>query len=100
MKLRILSSDYNDLADGQDFYDREIEGLGEYFLDSLFSDVDSLVLYGGIHRKVFGFHRALSKRFPYAIYYQIETGNSLVIYRILDCRQNPKAIQKALKSTH
>jgi hypothetical protein len=28
-----------------------------------------LRLYAGIHRTIFGSHRLLSKRFPYAIYY-------------------------------
>ena len=57
MKLRLLTSAFNDLADGRDFYERQGEGLGGYFLNSLFSDIDSLMLYAGIHRKVFGFHR-------------------------------------------
>ena len=98
MKLRLLASAFNDLADGRDFYERQGEDLGGYFLDSLFSDIDSLVLYAGIHRQVFGFHRLLSKRFPYAIYYQIETGNEVVVYRVLDCRQNPRKTRTALKS--
>ena len=97
MKIRLLTSAFNDLAEGRDFYERQGEDLGDYFLDSLFSDIDSLVLYAGIHRKVFGFHRLLSKRFPYAIYYQIETGNVVVVYRVLDCRQNPGKIRNALK---
>jgi plasmid stabilization system protein ParE len=98
MNLRILASALGDLANGRDFYERQGDGLGEYFLDSLFSDIDSLVLYGGIHRKVFGFHRLLSRRFPYAIYYQIEAGSGLVVYRVLDCRQNPRKTRMALKS--
>jgi len=98
MKIRLLASAFNDLADGRDFYERQGKGLGGYFLDSLFSDMDSLALYAGIHRKVFGFHRLLSKRFPYAIYYQIETGNTVVVYRVLDCRQNPRKTRAALKS--
>lgn len=100
MKIRILSSAYNDLADGRDFYERQGEGLGGYFLDSLFSDIDSLVLYAGIHRKSFGFHRLLSKRFPYAVYYQLETGDTTVVYRVLDCRQNPGKTRAALKPGH
>ncbi|HSY19049.1 MAG TPA: type II toxin-antitoxin system RelE/ParE family toxin [Candidatus Acidoferrales bacterium] len=98
MKLRLLTSAFNDLADGRDFYERQGEGLGGYFLNSLFSDIDSLVLYAGIHRKVFGFHRLLSKRFPYAVYYQVETGSVVVVYRVLDCRQNPQRTRAALKS--
>jgi len=98
MNLHILASAINDLADGRDFYERQGEGLGGYFLNSLFSDIDSLMLYAGIHRMVFGFHRLLSRRFPYAVYYRIETGNAVVVYRVLDCRQNPRKIRTALKS--
>jgi hypothetical protein len=72
MNLHVLASALNDLADGRDFYERQGEGLGGYFIDSLFSDVDSLALYAGSHRKVFGFYRLLSKRFPYAIYYHFD----------------------------
>ncbi|MGH7952251.1 MAG: type II toxin-antitoxin system RelE/ParE family toxin, partial [Limisphaerales bacterium] len=83
MNLHILASACNDLADGRDFYERQGVGLGEYFLDSLFSDVDSLMLYAGIHRKVFSFYRSLSKRFPYGIYYQFD-GQNVIVYRVLD----------------
>lgn len=99
MKIRLLSSAFSDLARGRDFYEQQGEGLGSYFLDSLFSDIDSLMLYAGIHRKVFGFHRLLSKRFPYAIYYQMETGNEMIVYRVLDCRQDPQKTQTALRKT-
>ena len=97
MSLRILASAFNDLADGRDFYERQGAGVGEYFLDSLFSDIDSLALYAGIHRKVFGFHRLLSKRFPYAVYYHFD-GRNTIVYRVLDLRQDPRKIRAALKS--
>ena len=61
MNLHILESARNDLADGRDFYERQGPGMGGYFLDSLFSDIDSLALYAGIHLNVFGFHRLLAK---------------------------------------
>ena len=89
MKVRIITSACRDLAAGQRFYERQGDGVGEYFLDSVFSDIDSLALYAGIHREVFGFHRLLTKRFPYAIYYLVEDGNTVVVYRVLDCRQDP-----------
>ncbi len=98
MKIRLLTSAFNDLADGWDFYERQGEGIGEYYLNSLFSDIDSLALYAGVHRQIFGFHRLLSKRFPYAIYYQIETGNTVVVYRVLDCRQHPRKTRASLKA--
>jgi plasmid stabilization system protein ParE len=98
MRIRLLTSAFKDLAGGRNFYERQGDGLGEFFLNSLFSDIDSLILYGGIHRKVFGFHRLLSKRFPYAIYYQLESKDTVVVYRVLDCRQHPRGTRTALKS--
>ena len=97
MNLRILESAFHDLAEGREFYERQGAGLGSYFLDSLFSDIDSLTLYAGIHRMVFGFHRMLSRRFPYAIYYQLENKQA-VVYRVLDLRQHPRKIRAVLKS--
>ena len=38
----------------------------------------------------------LSKRFPYAIYYKVEE-DEVIVYAILDCRQDPKKIEKKLK---
>jgi hypothetical protein len=98
MNLRILASAFNDLADGRDFYERQGLGLGGYFLNLLFSDIDSLALYAGIHRKVFGFHRLLSKRFPYGIYYQ-SNNEGVIVYRVLDLRQDPRKIHAILKSS-
>ena len=97
MRIKILSSALDDLVEGRLFYEKQGEEVGDYFLDSLFSDIDSLALYGGIHRKVFGYHRLLSKRFPYAVYYKLEAGQLVVIWRVLDCRREPGKIRDALK---
>gem|GEM_PF-1350314 len=67
VRIRILESAIGDLEAGRDFYDWQEDGVGDCFQDCLLSDIDFLVLYGGIHRQVFGFHRLLSRRFPYAI---------------------------------
>jgi len=96
MKIKVLSSAIEDLYEGRLFYEKQGTGLGEYFFDSLFSDIDSLVLYGGIHAKFHGFHRMLSKRFPYAIYYKLEGEKLVVVYRVLDLRRDPKKIRLTL----
>jgi plasmid stabilization system protein ParE len=97
VKVRLLSSAIEDLYKGRVFYDKQGEGLGEYFFDSLFSDIDSLTLYAGIHPTVFGYHRLLSKRFPYAIYYRIEEESVAVVWRVLDLRRNPRKIRRSLR---
>ena len=96
MKIRILSSAVEDLYHGRLFYEKQSENLGDYFFDSLFSDIDSLILYHGIHPIHYGFYRMLSKRFPYAVYYKINN-DTVLIYRVLDMRQNPGKIEKNLK---
>ena len=96
MRIKILSSAINDLHAGRLFYEKQGEELGEYFFDSLFSDIDSLMLYAGIHQKVFGHYRLLSKRFPYAVYYTVEQ-DVILIRRVLDLRQHPGRIRQSLK---
>lgn len=95
MKVRVLRPALEDLAAGRQFYDRQQKGVGEYFFDSLFTEIDSLVLYAGIHRIQFGYHRLLARRFPYAIYYRV-VGDEAVVHRVLDCRRDPKSICRAL----
>ena len=70
-------------------------GLGQYFLDSLFSDIDSLQLFAGIHSWYFGYQRLLSKRFPFTIYYRVDNG-IIKIHAVLDCRQDPKKIKSRM----
>lgn len=94
MKIQILRSAMNDLEKARRFYDSQEAGVGDYFFDSLFSEIDSLALYGGIHAVHFGFHRLLAKRFPYAIYYKI-IDEKAIVFRILDCRRNPNQLRKA-----
>ncbi len=47
-----------------------------------------MVLYAGVHSVHFGFHRMLAKRFPFAIYYEVE-GDTAYVYAILDVRRDP-----------
>jgi plasmid stabilization system protein ParE len=96
VKIKILPSALDDLDRGRRFYARQGKSVGDYFLDSLFSDIDSLELYAGVHLKVFDFHRLLAKRFPYAVYYKVD-GDICIVFRVLDCRQEPVKTIDALK---
>lgn len=88
MIIRLTERAEADLATGAAFYEQQGDGLGEYFLDSLISDLESLQLYAGTHPKKFRFHRMLAKRFPFAIYY--ESGeNEVLVCAVLDCRRKP-----------
>ena len=54
MTIELLDEAKDDLVAGYHFYEDQSPGLGSYFLDSLFADVDSLFLYAGIHGIVYG----------------------------------------------
>ena len=96
MKIRLLTSAREDLIEGFRFYERQSAGLGGYFLDSLYSDIDSLLISAGVHVVCFGkYHRLASKRFPFSIYYRV-VGNHVMVYAIFDSRRNPTWIRKKL----
>jgi hypothetical protein len=81
---------------GRQFYENQSSGVGTYFLNSLFSDIDALVVSAGMHRMVGGYHRIISRRFPFAIYYNME-GEHVRVRRILDCRRSPSWVHAQLK---
>jgi plasmid stabilization system protein ParE len=95
VKVQILDLANADLLEGYRFYERQCRGVGSYFVETLFSDIESLQLYAGIHRRFFGYHRLLSKRFPFAVYYKVE-GDIAQIWRVLDCRRDPTWIRRQL----
>ncbi|MCW1925310.1 hypothetical protein OKA05_22310 [Luteolibacter arcticus] len=97
MKIEILDLARRDLVEGFRFYEGREQGLGAYFLDSLFSDIDSLRIHGGMHRQPYrNLHRALSKRFPFAIYYTVE-GVVVSVRAVVDCRRSPSWIREHLR---
>ncbi len=96
MRIQILDEARDDLVNGYAFYEKQSEGLGAYFLDTLFADIDSLRFYGGIHAVQAGYYRHLSKRFPYAIYYTIQE-NIVRVRAVLDCRRNPAWIRNHIE---
>ena len=95
MRIKILSVAEKDLEEGYRFYESQADGLGTYFLDTLYSDIDSLAYFAGIHRVVLGYYRLLSKRFPFAVYSRVVDDVALV-YAVLDCRRNPSWIRAKL----
>ncbi len=97
MKIHFLSAAKHDLRLGFHFYEEREPGLGIYFLESLYSDIDSLLLFAGIHEIHFEkYYRALSKRFPYAIYYTL-SGEVIYIHAVIHCKREPQWIKNKIK---
>ncbi len=97
MIIQILDLAQADLIDGYHFYEKREAGLGDYFLTNLYADIDSLKIFGGLHSKPYRqFHRALTKRFPFAIFYTVEN-NTVKVRAVVDCRRRPSWIRKHLR---
>ena len=88
MNIEILTPAKVDISNGADFYESQSQGLGRYFLNTIFSDIESLRIYCGVHIKIETYYRLLSKRFPYAIYYKYDK-ETVFVYAVLDTRSNP-----------
>ncbi len=97
MRIEISSDAAEDLLAGYRFYEIQARGLGDHFLDSLIADIDSLSVHGGVHAETFGYHRSLSKRFPFAIYYRVQA-DVVRVRAVLDCRQRPSWIRRRVRA--
>jgi hypothetical protein len=99
MTVVVLDSAGEDIRAGRNFYNSREAGIGEYFEESILADLNSLILYAGIHSVHFGFHRMLSKRFPFGIYYDVND-DVAIVYAILDMRSDPVWIREELKGRY
>jgi hypothetical protein len=96
MRIEILDQAIQDLVEGFRFYDAQGAGVGSYFLESLYTDIELLQSSAGIHIKAYrNYHRLLSRRFPFAIFYTVEK-NTVSIHAVLDCRRRPAWIRRRL----
>ncbi len=95
-KIIALVEVHDDLNAGEYFYESSEAGIGGYFRDCLITDIESLLLYAGIHSRHFGFYRMLSARFPYAIYYDIQRSTAIIV-AVLDMRRDPAWTARVLQ---
>jgi hypothetical protein len=94
--VRILSEVADDLEKAHDFYDKQEEGAGSYFIEMTLSELQELSETAGIHPVFYGYHRKLLKKFPFAIYYRISK-RYVDVFAILDLRSKPGFIYEELK---
>ena len=90
-RVVVLAEAADDLEAARRFYDDAEAGVGEYCVTSLLADIQSLVLYHGIHRRHHGCLRMLASRFPFGIYY-LEAEEETRVVAVLDLRRDPSWI--------
>jgi plasmid stabilization system protein ParE len=96
MRIKISAGAERDIADGCDFYYDIAPGLATYFHDSISADIDSLMLYAGIHAKCDGWHFTFASRFPFIIWYGIRN-DLVIVYAVLDGRREPDRNAQTLR---
>ena len=95
MRIEIAPEAGLDLDEAFYFYEKQAPGLGRYFLNCLFADIDKLKRFAGIHAREQDIHRSLPDKFPFAIYYDIR--NDLVtVLAVVDRRRDPDWIKQRL----
>ena len=95
MIVRLLLEARLDILEASRFYDRQNDGLGDYFVRCLFEDFERLERFAGIHERRGNYFRLISERFPFMICYQL-TADEFQIVAVLDCRRDPGTIDRRL----
>jgi len=95
MKLPIVfrleaSAEFNEAFD---WYDQQQAGLGLDFLDRVADVLAQIELMPESYQMIFeDVRRAAIRRFPYSIFYRIET-NQITVLAVFHSRRDPKAWQ-------
>ena len=83
-----------DLAAGFGYYEGQIKDLGEQFLTAVDSTFDAIERYPEMFAQVHGeVRRALVSRFPYAVFYRVES-RQVVVLTVLHTSRDPKVWPK------
>jgi plasmid stabilization system protein ParE len=93
--IEITQAAQDDLLAAYWFYEHQQAGIGAYFLNSLYADIDALQISAGVHVKLqpSGALRSLGSRFPFAIYYLLE-GKKATVLAVLDTRRSPEWLRE------
>lgn len=87
-----------DILEAINWYEKRREGLG----DELFIAIENekhFIESNPYHYedKYKGIRKAITKRFPYIIYYRIESDNKLLVYAVLHMKRSTGLLKKRVK---
>ena len=95
--LRFLPAVEEDVLAGYAWYEEKTPGLGEEFLRVFYAGAREIPRHPLLYPRMYGaFRRRLLRRFPYAIYFQIE-GNAVVVFGLFHCARDPRTIRAQLR---
>lgn len=94
--LRFLPEVEDDIMTAYEWYKTKSDTVHEDFLRSFYTAAYEItqnpLLYRKIHKK---FRRCLLRRFPYALYFIIDS-NTVIVFGVFHCARNPQHIQRTL----
>lgn len=79
-----------DILEALAWYEEVRKGLGEEFLIAIENEKHFTEENPYYHAEKYnGIRKAITKRFPYILYYKIESKNKVLVYAVLHMRRNP-----------
>jgi plasmid stabilization system protein ParE len=89
-RVTIRSRARDDIRDGRDWYQEKSPDLairfGRKINDVILAITDQALIHAKIYRNI---RRAMTRRFPYAIYFIVE-GDRVIVFRVLHQARDPK----------
>ena len=94
MQLQIDPKAGQELFDAADWYENQVTGLGDDFLDEVAQAYRCILEHPAAWREMArGVRRYLLRRFPYGVYYKVEK-DLVLIYAITHLHRHPDAWKK------
>lgn len=94
--LRFLPAVTEDIMAAYTWYEEKAIGLGEEFLRIFYAHMASIrrvpLIYSKVHQE---FRRGLLQRFPYAVYFRIDS-ETVIIFGVFHCARNPSIVIESL----
>jgi len=94
LNVIVRSSAENDITEAIKWYDKQLPGLGTRFLNDIDQIINLIKDNPKLYSKVYkNFRRALLNKFPFGIYYVLES-NKVIVISVYHEKRNPKSWKK------
>ncbi|APB32598.1 Putative plasmid stabilization protein ParE hypothetical protein [Gloeomargarita lithophora Alchichica-D10] len=99
LNIVIIPAAERELAESYSWYEEQEIGLGEDYLRCVDACIQAIQKNPELYQVVYlSYRRAVVRRFPYVIFYEC-ADNSIIIYAVFHCAQDPNKWRKRLPSS-
>jgi plasmid stabilization system protein ParE len=87
-----------DILEAIAWYEEKRKGLGDEFFIAIENEKHLIGQNPYYYEdKYKGIRKAITKRFPYILYYKIEADNQVLVYAVLHMKRSTKLLKKRMK---